>query len=173
MRQKLSKRYARSTVTLTMAYAGRIMRTAPASGGIGREPDARLEAAEGARRPARRPRQSGQVPTRAEALAILEGAPLAYRAAIALGLTGLRIGEVLGMSADRLELDRRMVTIDRQLQRIGGQMVLTTPKAEKTRTLKIPGVVALELRRHLRDHQGDAPASPRRSSIIGSDDPSV
>jgi len=65
------------------------------------------------------------------------------------------VGEVLGMSADRLELDRRLVTVDRQLQRIGNELVLTTPKAEKARTIVVPAVVALELRRHLRDHQGD------------------
>lgn len=59
------------------------------------------------------------------------------------------------MSADRLELDRRLVTVDRQLPLIGGELVLTTPKAEKTRTIVVPMLVAVELRRHLRDHQGD------------------
>lgn len=58
------------------------------------------------------------------------------------------------MSADRLELEHRQVTVDRQLQRIGGELVLTTPKAEKTRTITVPGLVAVELRRHLRDHGG-------------------
>jgi integrase len=33
--------------------------------------------------------------------------------------------------------------------------VLTTPKAEKVRTITVPGLVAVELRRHLRDHQAD------------------
>jgi integrase len=33
--------------------------------------------------------------------------------------------------------------------------MLTTPKAEKTRTIIVPGLVAVELRRHLRDHHGD------------------
>ena len=46
-------------------------------------------------------------------------APADYRAAIALGATGLRIGEVLGLTADRVDLEHRLVTIDRQLQRIG------------------------------------------------------
>lgn len=155
MRQKLSTRYARSTVTLTMAYAGMIMRAAYASGRIGRDPTRGLKPPKA--RADERDERVGpdQVPTRAEALAILEGAPAAFRAAIALGLTGLRIGEVLGMSHDRLALDRRTVTVDRQLQRVGGKMVMTTPKAEKTRTIRIPGIVAVELRRHLRDHQSD------------------
>jgi integrase len=58
------------------------------------------------------------------------------------------------MSADRLELDKRLVTVDRQLQYIGSKLVLTTPKAEKVRTITVPGVVAVELRRHVRDHHG-------------------
>ena len=72
-----------------------------------------------------------------------------------LGIAGLRVGEVLGLTADRLQLDQRQVTIDRQLQRVGNVNVLTTPKAEKVRTIVVPSVVALELRRHLRDHQDD------------------
>jgi integrase len=95
------------------------------------------------------------VPTRAEAVAILEAAPGPFRATIALGRAGLRVGEVLGMTADRVDVDRRLVTIDRQLQRVGGALVLVTPKAEKARTIVVPGVVAVELRRHLRDHAGE------------------
>ena len=92
------------------------------------------------------------VPTRAEALAILAGAPSRFRAAVALGLAGLRVGEVLGMTADRLALKKREVTIDRQMQRIDGRPGFTTPKAEKVRTITVPALVAVELRRHLREH---------------------
>ena len=95
------------------------------------------------------------MPTWAEALAILANAPRQFRAAIALGLTGLRVGEVLGMTADRLDLDKRRVTVDRQMQRIGNESRLTTPKAEKVRTITVPGLVAVELRRHLRDHAAE------------------
>jgi integrase len=153
-RAALGKRYARSTVATTMSYATAIMRAAHASGRIGRDvtvglraPKARAGEADGRVGPE-------QVPTRAEALAVLEGAPGPYRAAIALGIAGLRVGEVLGMSANRLDLERRLVTVDRQMQRVGGEVVLTSPKAEKTRTIVVPGVVAVELRRHLRDHAG-------------------
>jgi integrase len=154
-RAKLAERYATSTTSTTMAYAGMILRAAYASGRIGRDPTVGLRAPK-----ARADEADGRVgpddvPTRAEALAILEGAPGRYRAAIALGLAGLRVGEVLGMSADRLELDRRIVTVDRQLQRVDGELILTTPKAEKVRTIVVPGLVAVELRRHLRDHGGE------------------
>jgi hypothetical protein len=59
------------------------------------------------------------------------------------------------MVADRIELEARRVTIDQQLQRVGGEMVLTSPKAEKVRTIVVPSLVAVELRRHLRDHQAE------------------
>jgi integrase len=153
--QALAENYARSTVTTTMSYAGSIMRAAHAAGRIGRDPTRGLRAPKA--RAGERDGKVGpeQVPTRAEAAAILSGAPEPYRAAIALGLAGLRVGEVLGMAADRLDLPARRVTVDQQLQRIDGEMVLTSPKAEKARTIVVPGVVAVELRRHLRDHQGD------------------
>jgi integrase len=155
VQQELAKTYATTTTTVTMSYARSIMRAAFAAGRIGRDPTV------GLRRPKVRAGEPDgkvrpeDVPTRAEALAILAAAPPPFRAAIALGLAGLRVGEVLGMSADRLDLEHRRVTIDRQLQRAEGQLVLTTPKAEKTRTIVVPGVVAVELRRHLRDHRAD------------------
>lgn len=155
VQRALVDRYARSTATTTMAWAGMVMRAAFAGGRIGRDPTRGLRAPK-----VRAGEPDGRVgpddvPTRDEAVAILEAAPRQYRAAIALGLAGLRVGEVLGMTAEQLELDRRAVTIDRQLQRVSGELVVTTPKAEKVRTIMAPAVVVLELRRHLRDHQGD------------------
>jgi integrase len=150
VRAALAKDYARATVKLTMAYAGMIMRAAYTSGRIGRDPTAGLRAPK-----ARAGDPTGQVgpedvPTRTEALAILINAPSEFRAAVALGLAGLRVGEVLGTTADRIEIDARRVTVDRQLQRIGNENRLTTPKAEKVRTITVPGLVAVELRRHLK-----------------------
>jgi integrase len=147
-----AKPYAPRTVKLTMAYAGMILRAAYVSRRIGHDPTAGLRA-----KRSRADEHDGQVgpddvPTRAEALAILAGTPLAFRAGVALGLTGLRVSEVLGMTADRIDLATRRVTIDRQaLLGPGGAAGWTTPKAEKVRTITVPGVVAVELRRHLRD----------------------
>ena len=96
------------------------------------------------------------VPTRAEAVAILAGTPTGYPAAAALGLAGLRIGECVGMRAEAVDLATRQVTVDQQAQPLTGHgMVLTTPKAERVRTITVPGLVAVELRRHLREHPTD------------------
>jgi hypothetical protein len=136
VRAALANEYAYATVKLTMAYAGMIMRAAHTSGRIGRDPTAGLRAPK-----VRAGDPTGRVgpddvPTRVEALAILAGAP----------------GEFLGMTADRIDLEARRVKVDRQMQRIGNENRLTTPKVEKVRTITVPGLVAVELRRHLRDH---------------------
>lgn len=155
MRSELAQRYAHNTVKLTMAYAMMILRAAHTSGRIGRDPTVGLKAPK-----ARADDPTGQVgpedvPTRDEALAILAAAPPPFRAGIALGLAGPRVGKVLGLTADRLVLESRRVTIDRQMQVIRGKRTLTTPKAEKIRTITVPPLVAVELRRHLRDHVAD------------------
>jgi len=56
------------------------------------------------------------------------------------------------MSADRLDLDERLVTVNRQLARVHNLVVLTTPKCEKPRSIEVAAPVAFELRRHVRDH---------------------
>ena len=101
---------------LTLDYVKAIMHAAFEAGRIPRDPTV------GVRRPRRRDgdRLAGavgpdRVPTRAEVLAILDAAPDRYRAAVALGVAGLRIGEVLGVQADRLDLERRELLVDRQL----------------------------------------------------------
>ena len=93
------------------------------------------------------------MPTRAEALAILTGTPATYRAAVALGFAGLRVGDVLGLTADRI-VTRQAAGHDRPAVAAlsPAEAVLTTPKAEKVRTITVPALVAVELRRQLRDH---------------------
>jgi integrase len=152
-RVALAKKYAPKTVTLTMTYLYGIMRAAYQTGRIPRDPTI------GARSQRRQAKLADRVsaedvPTRAEVRSLWAAAPPKYRAAIALGTSGLRIGEVLGMTVDRIDLDRRLVTIDRQLQRVGNESKFTTPKGEKARTIKVPAPVALELRQHPRDLRG-------------------
>ncbi len=156
LRADLGETYAPRTVRLTMAYAGMILRAAYASRRIGHDPTAGLRAKRARAGESTDRVGPDDVPTRAEALAILAGTPAPFRAGVALGLAGLRIGEVLGMTADRIDLAARRVTVDRQAKRgPGGAAGWTTPKAEKVRTITVPGVVAVELRRHLREMRAD------------------
>jgi integrase len=148
--------YARTTVELTMSQAKSVMKAAYATGAIKRDPTIGLRAPK-----ARAGEPDGvvrpeDVPTRAEVLAILNASPPRFRAAIALGSSGLRIGEVMAVTEDRL--DHSQLRIDRQLQRIKDRSTgvwenrFTTPKAEKLRTIILPPTVLLEVRRHIRDY---------------------
>ena len=85
-------------------------------------------------------------------LAIIAGTELRHRAIVVLGACGLRVSEAMGVTTDQLDLDRRLLTVDRQLVRIDGQPTFKRPKREKTRTIELPSWAVLELRRHVRDH---------------------
>ncbi len=95
------------------------------------------------------------VPTRDEVLAILAAAPSPYRASIArrsLGIAGLRVGEMLGVTADRLDLGSpATLLIDRQLQYVESRMQFSGPKREKDP----------DDRTAVRNAAGDPAASPR------------
>jgi integrase len=133
MRADLTRRYTRLVTRNTMLRALAIARYGYECGLVGRDPTVGVDPGPKYRAGDATERVTAeQVPTRAEALAILAGAPSGYRAAAALGLTGLRIGETLGMTADRVAVERREVTVDQQAQPLTGRgMVLTTPKAER------------------------------------------
>ncbi len=85
-------------------------------------------------------------------LAAADGDRLAALFRVALTL-GLRQGEVLGLTWDDIDLDRRTLKVRRALQRIDGALVLKEPKTDKSRrTLTLPGSLAAALRAH-RDRQ--------------------
>jgi integrase len=162
--------YKRTTVEQTMHFVKAALRQAHADGLLSRDPTALV----------RLPRRDSldksgkvtpdQVPTTAEALAIIAGSPLRYRAGVALGLgCGLRVGEVLGLTPSRMSLGTGQITIDRQFQR--GR--LDSPKTWRgVRTIEPPDLVLTELRRALRP--GMAPDMPlfegARGGILRRDD---
>jgi integrase len=155
-KQRLAGRYSQGTVAVVMHQMLAILRSAVASGRIGRDPTFNIEAAPKRRQGDTAGVSPDTVPSRAEALAILGSMPAGWRAAAALGLAGLRIGEMLGMRNDRLQLDQRKVTVDAQAVELNGQgVVLGTVKNDRPRTIVVSPLVAVELRRHLRDgHSG-------------------
>ncbi len=113
LQTELLQRYARRTVELTMSQTKSVLKAAYVTGRIGRDPTLGLAMPKvRAGQPDGRVRPE-DVPTRAEVIAILEAAPARFRGAVALGVTGLRIGEVLAVSADRLDLERRRLLVDR------------------------------------------------------------
>lgn len=62
---------------------------------------------------------------------------------------GLRLGEALGLSWDDVNLDERIVTVRRSLQRLNGEFRLTEPKSEQSRrTIPMPDFLVARLRQH-------------------------
>lgn len=103
------------------------------------------------------------VPTRDEALAILDGAPRRYRLAVVLGLgCGMRVGEVLGLTPSRVDYRAGTITIDRQWQTRG----LVSPKTWRgVRTIEAPDMVLEALEPLV--HPWAAPDMPILAGVRG------
>jgi integrase len=106
------------------------------------------------------PRMTGTqvVPLETEVVQALEGAmPPRLRAMVPLAAgTGMRLGEVLGLSVDRVGFLRRTVTVDRQLVTVGGRApTFGPPKTEASvRTIPLPSVVLDALAAHIAAYPG-------------------
>lgn len=87
--------------------------------------------------------------------ALIDAVPARYRALIVLGAgTGVRLGEALGLTNDRVIWLARQVEINRQLVRItGGEPVFGPVKDKKNRprTIPLPQVVVDALAAHVRE----------------------
>jgi integrase len=152
-RLRLNADYAPNTASATFGYFGTIMRAAHAAHRIPTDPTVGTETRSRRARVAEHERGKvtpEQVPTRADVVALWRWAPARFRAPIALGTAGLRIGEVFGVGYEQLDLDARTLTVERQVQVIGGVAQLTTPKGERSREIVLPAAVVTELRRHAR-----------------------
>lgn len=89
--------------------------------------------------------------------ALANGVPPEFRALIILGAgTGMRQGEMLGLTRDRLRLlgKNPAVTVDRQLvTRPGGDTTFAPPKTEASRrVIPLPKVVIAALNEHIVTH---------------------
>ena len=104
-------------------------------------------------RPEIRPLDSEQM---RQLLSALEGDPFEAPLTMAL-FTGLREGELLGLTWDCVDLDRGVVTICQQLQKekkAGGKYYLAPTKNSKPRTIT-PAPFVVEILRRQRAHQAE------------------
>jgi integrase len=103
----------------------------------------------------RLPRQDGAevVPMEPEQVrAMVEAVGARYRALVVLlAGTGLRPGEALGLTVDRVDFLRRTIRVDRQLITMAGEAPRFGPckTAASVRTVPAPDAVLAELARHL------------------------
>ena len=92
---------------------------------------------------------------------LVDDVPARYRALVILGAgTGVRIGEAMGLTVDRVDFLRRSVTIDRQLvgEDVDGPVWgPVKDRKNRPRTIPLPEIVADNFAAHL--HQWPAPES--------------
>jgi integrase len=92
--------------------------------------------------------------TTGQVKALTEAMPAELRALITLAAgTGMRQGECLGLTADRIEFLHRTLTVDRQMLSLVGAPKLAPPKTPASvRTIPLPVVVRHALAAHLADY---------------------
>lgn len=97
------------------------------------------------------PRKQFRALTPEEASAFLEAAREDRLFALyALAIScGLRLGELLGLRWEDVDMKRRVIVVRHQLQYSGGKPVLAEPKTDKARrTIRLPVVALAALKRH-------------------------
>src|SRR5665811_2426906 len=94
----------------------------------------------------------------AQVRALVEAMPERYRALVLLTVgTGMRQGEVFGLTLDRVDFLRRTLTVDRQLVGISGRVPFFGPPktAASVRVIPLPTVVVDGLAAHLATFPSD------------------
>jgi integrase len=108
---------------------------------------------EGIRLPRKPPASAGEILTAEQVMSLGAAMPAHYRALVITGAgTGLRPGELFGLTVDRLDFLRRTVRVDQQLVRAadGRGVELGPPKTDASyRTVPLPQTVIDALAAHL------------------------
>ena len=83
-------------------------------------------------------------------LATVEDKPEARMAFLLLYWTGMRIGELLALTYNDIDLEKRTISINKSYQRLDGRDIITPPKTPKSkRIVTIPPFLAEELRDYM------------------------
>ena len=76
--------------------------------------------------------------------------PMSYYAFQMLYWCGIRVGELLALTAEDFDFNNSAVTINKSYQRLHGEDVITTPKTEKcNRTIKMPSFLCEEMQEYI------------------------
>lgn len=145
MVKDLADEFAPSTVEVTYSYVATVLRSAVESKVIAVTPATNIAMPE--------KHAVKVVPMSvAEVFALVDAMTDRYRAMVLLAAgTGMRQGEVFGLTWDRVDLENGVVTVDRQLVKVeAGEPVYGPPKTPTSvRDIPLPDVVADALREHL------------------------
>lgn len=78
-----------------------------------------------------------------------QGSPALAVMVSVLAWGGLRVGEVLGLQRQDVDLANGTITVCRSISEINGVVHVVAPKNHRTRVVTLPGAVVGELRQHL------------------------
>lgn len=145
MVKRLEADFAPSTVEVTYSYVSTVFKAAVASRRIATTPCVGIKLPE---------RVTAKVtPLDVEQVyAVAEAMPERYRAMVVLAAgTGMRQGEVFGLTVDRVKFAARKIIVDRQLRGVeDGRPVFGPPKTPTSdREVPLPSVVADALTAHI------------------------
>lgn len=141
--KQLADKYAPRTVSVSYSYVATIFRAAVADRRIARTP------CEGVDLPKIEPKKI-QLITLERLDEIVAAMPPNLRAAVILAAgTGMRQGEVFGLTKDRIDWDKKVVNVDRQLLGRSGAQRFGPPKTDASmRTIPLPSTVEQVLALH-------------------------
>lgn len=146
MVKRLEADFAPSTVEVTYSYVSTVFKAAVESRRLGRTPCVNIKLPEKVK--------AKVVPLTVEQVfGIADEVPERYRAMVILAAgTGMRQGEVFGLTVDRVKFLERKVVVDRQLRGVeGDRPVFGPPKTEASdREIPLPQVVADALSAHIK-----------------------
>jgi integrase len=99
-----------------------------------------------------------EIPTKADVERLAEEVSDRYRAVVLLlGLGGLRIGEAIALRVDRIDFDRRRITVDASASEVGGVLTFGKPKTHAgERSFTAPSVLLDALREHIERYPSDS-----------------
>jgi integrase len=146
--KRLTQALAPATVQVVHGLVSSIFRSAVRDRKVAANP------CEGTRLPKREVRRVEPLPVEAVA-ALVEASPESWSAMVVLAAgTGLRNGECLGLTVDRVDFLRRVVVVDRQLLTVQGSRPRFAPPktAASVRTVPLPSVVVEALAWHVKTH---------------------
>ena len=86
--------------------------------------------------------------------------PTSYYAFEVLYWCGIRLGELLALTASDFNFERQTLTINKSLQNIKGNIIITPPKTPKSnRTIKIPQFLVDEMQDYIKSLYGLEPTT--------------
>ncbi|MWA08845.1 tyrosine-type recombinase/integrase [Streptomyces sp. BA2] len=104
-----------------------------------------------------KPQNKARAWTRERVSAVQAALPAQYRILVDIGAgAGLRHGESLGLSIDDVDLEGGVIHVNRQVRSVGGKLVYSLPKGNKTRTVPVPGHLVARIKEHVAAYPAQA-----------------